>query len=34
MNWCLDRYRSYDPASDTFVAYSGKVRRCRSPYSP
>ena len=31
--WCLNRYRSYDPASDTWVGYSGKVYRCRSPYS-
>lgn len=31
--YCLGKYRSYDPYTDTYVAYSGKVRRCRSPYS-
>ncbi len=31
--YCLGRYKSYDPYSDTYVAYSGTVRRCRSPYS-
>ena len=31
--YCLRKYRSYDPRSDTYVAYSGRVRRCRSPYS-
>ena len=25
---CAARYRSYDPASDTYVATSGTVRRC------
>ena len=32
VRWCLDRYRSYDPASNTFVSYDGEVRRCVSPY--
>ncbi len=32
VNWCLNRYNSYDPGSDTWVAYSGAVRTCRSPY--
>ena len=32
VRWCLNRYRSYDPATNTFVAYSGEVRRCVSPY--
>ncbi len=31
--YCLGKYRSYDPATDTYLAYSGRVRRCRSPYS-
>ena len=31
--YCLGKYRSYDPYTDTYVAYSGNVRRCRSPYS-
>ena len=30
--WCLNRYQSYDPASNTFVTYNGDVRRCISPY--
>jgi len=32
VRWCLNRYRSYDPASNTFVTYDGDVRRCVSPY--
>ena len=30
--WCLNRYRSYDPSTDTYVVYGGAVRRCISPY--
>lgn len=30
--WCDDRYRSYDPASDTFQPYEGPRKRCNSPY--
>ena len=30
--WCSDRYRSYNPRTNTWVAYSGKVRQCISPY--
>lgn len=26
---CLDHYRSYDPASDTFVGYDGRHHYCR-----
>ena len=26
---CAARYRSYDPATDTYVTYGGDVRRCR-----
>jgi len=33
VEYCLGKYRSYDPATDTYLAYSGRVRRCRSPYS-
>ncbi len=33
VSWCLDRYNSYDPGSDTWVTYRGIVRTCRSPYS-
>jgi hypothetical protein len=31
--WCLQRYRSYDPADDSYNAYSGVRRKCISPYS-
>ena len=33
VEYCLRKYRSYNPATDTYLAYSGQVRRCRSPYS-
>ena len=33
VEWCLRKYRSYDIESDTYLAYSGKIRRCISPYS-
>lgn len=33
VEWCLDRYRSYNPRTNTWVSYSGVVRQCRSPYS-
>ena len=32
VEWCLDRYRSYDPRTNTWVAYSGRVNQCNSPY--
>jgi hypothetical protein len=32
--WCLDRYRSYNPRSNTWVSYSGRVQQCFSPYGP
>lgn len=32
VDWCLNRYRSYDPASDTFLGYDGYRHRCNSPY--
>jgi hypothetical protein len=31
--WCLNRYRSYDPASNTFQPYHGPRRYCNSPYN-
>ena len=34
VQWCLNRYRSYQPRSNTWVAYSGRVRQCISPYGP
>jgi hypothetical protein len=32
VEWCLDRYRSYNPRNNTWVAYSGRVNQCNSPY--
>jgi hypothetical protein len=28
----MNRYRSYDPGSDTFGGYDGLRHRCRGPY--
>ena len=33
VEWCLDRYRSYNPRTNTWVSYSGVVRQCNSPYA-
>lgn len=32
VNWCINRYRSYDVYTDTFQPYHGPRRRCNSPY--
>ncbi|MGE3832714.1 MAG: BA14K family protein [Parvibaculaceae bacterium] len=32
VDYCLDRYRSYDVRSDTFMGYDGYRHRCNSPY--
>jgi hypothetical protein len=32
VEWCQDRYRSYNVRTNTWVAYSGQVRQCDSPY--
>jgi hypothetical protein len=32
VQWCLNRYRSYDPSSDTFLGFDGYRHRCNSPY--
>jgi hypothetical protein len=32
--WCESRYRSYNIRINTWVAYSGDVRECISPYGP
>ncbi|WP_075292955.1 BA14K family protein [Pararhizobium arenae] len=32
VNWCVDRYRSYDAATNTYRSYSGQTRSCDSPY--
>lgn len=34
VQWCLDRYRSYNPRNNTWVSYSGYARQCISPYGP
>lgn len=34
VRWCMDRYRSYNVRSNTWVSYSGRVRQCVSPYGP
>jgi hypothetical protein len=33
VNWCYNRYRSYDAGSNTFQPYNGPRRACYSPYS-
>lgn len=32
VEWCLNRFRSYDPASDTYLGYDGYRHRCNSPF--
>ncbi|WP_438750824.1 BA14K family protein [Pararhizobium sp. O133] len=32
VDWCLARYRSYNPATDRFVTYGGVAKVCISPY--
>lgn len=32
VNWCMSRYRSYDPRSDTYQPYGGPRQRCFSPF--
>ena len=32
IEWCLDRYRSYNPATNTFIGYDGYAHECRGPY--
>jgi hypothetical protein len=34
VEWCLNRYRSYNVRTNTWVGYSGRVYQCRSPYWP
>jgi BA14K-like protein len=33
VEWCLNRYRSYNIRTNTWVSYDGRVRYCNSPYS-
>ena len=32
--WCVDHYRSYNPADNTFVSYGGDIQECVSPFGP
>ena len=32
VQWCLNKYQSYNPRNNTWVAYSGQVKKCYSPY--
>ena len=32
VRWCLNRYRSYNPRTNLWVAFSGKKYQCDSPY--
>jgi hypothetical protein len=32
VRWCMRRYGSYNPATDTFLSYDGYYKRCNSPY--
>ena len=32
VQWCLNRYRSYNPRTNTFMGYDGHRHRCNSPY--
>ena len=32
VEWCLARYRSYNPRTDTFLGYDGQRHYCNSPY--
>jgi len=34
VQWCIDHYRSYNPANNTFVSYGGDILECVSPYGP
>lgn len=33
VQWCMDRYRTYDPATDTYIPRVGERAYCISPYS-
>ncbi|MUO80494.1 BA14K family protein [Agrobacterium vitis] len=32
IRWCMDRYRSYDPQTNRYIAGDGRMRVCRSPF--
>jgi hypothetical protein len=33
VQWCLNRYRTYDPGSDTYIPRVGERAYCNSPYN-
>jgi hypothetical protein len=33
VQWCLNRYQSYNPRNNTWLAYSGNINQCNSPYT-
>lgn len=33
VEWCLNRYRSYNPQTNRFLSTSGYFKVCRSPYN-
>lgn len=32
VEWCLSRYRSYNPSTDRYLTYGGIYKYCQSPY--
>jgi hypothetical protein len=32
VQWCINRYRTYDPRTDTYIPRIGVRARCNSPY--
>lgn len=32
VRWCLNHYRTYNPRTNTYAAFDGYRRRCRSPF--
>ena len=32
VRYCLNKYQSYNPRNNTWVSYSGQVKKCYSPY--
>jgi hypothetical protein len=33
LEWCADHYRSFDPATNSYRAYSGQTKACTSPFT-
>lgn len=33
IQWCFDRYRTYDLRSNTYIGYDHRIHQCRSPFS-